>query len=106
MPNELKEEVLKCYPERMRYLAMNEELENCFECNSEDDFFEIFKMTPEQGFLDSYNSWFGTNDDNVWNKVCTTWDKQYIDLYFIGSTESTDTLKERIETKIQEIKKK
>jgi hypothetical protein len=104
MSDELRIEVLKFYPERLRYLVMDEELGSCFDCNSREEFIDMCNITPEQAFLGTYEYWFNMNDDDVWNEICSQWDDEFIESYFFASKESTESIQGRIERKIQEIK--
>jgi len=102
----LKKEVLKCDVERLRYLVMNEEYDNCFDCNSREDFFEIFKKTPEQGFMHSYNHWFyNVVEQDVYDRILYVWGDEIFNLYFITNPESTEYLKNKAESIIERIKK-
>jgi len=101
----LKKEVLKFDVERMRYLAMNEEYDNCFDCNSREDFFEIFKQTPEQGFMDCYRYWFqDIADHQVYAKVLDMWGDEIFNLYFVTNPETTEHLRNKMESIVTRIK--
>jgi hypothetical protein len=103
--DKLRAEVLKFYPMRLRYLVMDEEIGSCFDCNSREEFIDMCNITPEQAFLGTYEYWFSMDDDKVWEEICSQWDDSFIESYFQASTESTEALQERIERKLQEIKK-
>ena len=102
---EMKKEVLKSDVERMRYLVMNEEYDNCFDCNSREDFFEIFKKTPERGFMESYNHWFNTiADENVYDRILYVWGDEIFNLYFVTNPETTEHLRNKTESIVARIK--
>lgn len=101
----LKKEVLKVDVERLRCLAMNEEYDNCFECQEREDIIAIFHKTPEQCFSRSYDFWFlMVSDEMVYEKVIETWGENYFNLYFSTSPYSTAELKEKVETAMTRIR--
>lgn len=103
--HELKKEVLKIDVERLRYLAMNEEYDNCFECQEREDIVAIFHKTPEQCFSRSYDFWFSmVSDEMVYERVIETWGEHIFEFDFCTSPYSTDELKEKIESTMERIR--
>ena len=64
----LKWEVFKTDKERLRYLALLEEYENCFVTERE-DFYQSFNNSPESEFLKSYNFWMSLPDEKVYEEL-------------------------------------
>ena len=101
----LKIEVLKCDAERLRYLAMDAEYDDCFHCQSRKDFIATLKKTPEQGFVDSYNYWFyDVEDSKMYEKVIDMWGDDIFNLYFVHHSETTNCLKNKVESTMKRIK--